>query len=153
MVTDHQIAEDLLQETFFSVWKSAHTYSSQMGTVRRWLTSIVRNRTISYLRSTRAHGANYAMAGLEELELNERMAQPDVWDEAWRSIQGARVREALLRISPEQRQVIELAYFQGWTHSEIARICQLPLGTVKARMRLGLLRLKSILEQMHVDEP
>jgi RNA polymerase sigma factor (sigma-70 family) len=88
----------------------------------------------------------------EEVELDERCAFPDVWDEAWRSVQGAQVRAALMKIPPEQRMVIELAYLQGWTHSEIAAGCQLPLGTVKARMRLGLLRLRRALEQMGVEE-
>jgi len=79
------------------------------------------------------------------------MAVPDVWDEAWLAIQGAQARTALLQLSKEQRNVIELAYFRGWTHSEIAEGCNIPLGTVKARMRLGLLRLRTILQQMGVE--
>ncbi|MBA2285337.1 MAG: sigma-70 family RNA polymerase sigma factor [Ktedonobacteraceae bacterium] len=151
MVADHQLAEDLLQESFFSVWRSAGTYSAQAGSVRRWLISIIRNRTISHLRSTRARSALKATT-LDELEYDEASASPDVWDEAWRSVQGAQVREALLRLTSEQRTVIELAYFQGWTQSEIADGYHIPLGTVKARMRLGLLHLKRILEQMGVHE-
>ncbi len=69
-----------------------------------------------------------------------------------RSVQGAQLRAALVNIPSEQRMVIELAYFQGWTHSEIAEGCEIPLGTVKARMRLGLSRLKGLLAQMGVDE-
>ena len=79
------------------------------------------------------------------------MAVPDVWDEAWLAIQGAQVRSALMQLSSEQRNVIELAYFKGWTHSEIAEGCQIPLGTVKARMRLGLIRLRRILQEMGVE--
>jgi len=67
-------------------------------------------------------------------------------------VQGAQLRAALVNIPSEQRMVIELAYFQGWTHSEIAEGCEIPLGTVKARMRLGLSRLKGMLAQMGVDE-
>ena len=89
---------------------------------------------------------------MEDLEQDEHMAFPDVWDEAWRSVQSSQVRAALLKLSPEQRQVIELAYFQGWTHSEIAEGYHIPLGTVKARMRLGLIHLKRTLEQMGVHE-
>ncbi len=81
------------------------------------------------------------------------MMQPDVWEEAWRSMQGAQVRQALMQLPTEQRMVIELAYFQGWTQTEIASGCQIPLGTVKARMRLGLVRMKNILGQMGVREP
>ena len=62
------------------------------------------------------------------------------------------IRAALMKIPPEQRLVIELAYFQGWTHSEIAEGTQIPLGTVKARMRLGLLHLKQVLIEMGIDE-
>jgi RNA polymerase sigma-70 factor (ECF subfamily) len=65
--------------------------------------------------------------------------------------QQSQVREALMSLPKEQRMVIELAYFQGWTHSEIAEGCQLPLGMVKARMRLGLLRLKRMLEQKGIN--
>jgi RNA polymerase sigma factor (sigma-70 family) len=88
----------------------------------------------------------------EEVGLDEHTDVPDVWEEAWRSVQNAQVRAALMHIPTEQRMVIELAYFQGWTHTEIADGCQLPLGTVKARMRLSLLHLKRSLEQMGVHE-
>ena len=96
--------------------------------------------------------ASLKEARWEEVELDERTAFPDVWDKAWRSVQSSQVRAALMNIPTEQRLVIELAYFQGWTHTEIAAGCQIPLGTVKARMRLSLLHLKRILEQMGVYE-
>jgi RNA polymerase sigma factor (sigma-70 family) len=151
MVTDHQVAEDLIQEAFLAVWKRATSYSPQAGAVRSWLISIAHHRAIDYLRAVRRR-ANMKEATWEEAELDERSASPDVWDEAWRSVQSAQVRSALMSIPPEQRMVIELAYFQGWTHSEIAGGCQIPLGTVKARMRLGILHLKRTLEHMGVDE-
>ena len=151
MVADHQIAEDILQETFLAVWRRATSYSPQSGAVRSWLVSIVHHRTIDYLRTVRRR-STMKQATWEEVELDERTAFPDVWDEAWRSVQSAQVRAALKNIPTEQRMVIELAYFSGWTHSEIAEGCQMPLGTVKARMRLGLSHLKRILEQMGIDE-
>ena len=150
-VADHQVAEDLLQDAFLSVWRRATSYSSQSGAVRSWLVSIVHHRTIDYLRSVRRRSI-LKEATWEEVEQDERTAFPDVWDEAWRSVQSAQVRAALMNIPIEQRMVIELAYFQGWTHSEIAEGCKIPLGTVKARMRLGLIHLKRILQQMGVDE-
>ena len=150
-VADHQVAEDLLQDAFLSVWRRATSYSPQSGAVRSWLVSIVHHRTIDYLRAVRRRSI-LKEATWEEVEQDERTAFPDVWDEAWRSVQSAQVRAALMNIPTEQRMVIELAYFQGWTHSEIAKGCEIPLGTVKARMRLGLIRLKGILEQMGVDE-
>jgi RNA polymerase sigma factor (sigma-70 family) len=150
MVSDHQIAEDLLQESFLSVWRNAASYSRQMGEVRSWLVSIIHHRTIDYLRAMRRR-AGLNQATLDDVERDESVATPDVWDEAWMSIQGAQVRDALTRLSEEQRKVIEMGYFQGWTHSEIAEGLQLPLGTVKARMRLGLMHMKRILQQMGVD--
>jgi RNA polymerase sigma factor (sigma-70 family) len=151
MVADHQIAEDLIQESFLSVWRRASSYSPQSGLVRSWLISIVHHRTIDYLRAVRRR-SNLKETTWEEADLDEKAAFPDVWDEAWRSVQSAQVRSAMMKIPTEQRMVIELAYFQGWTHSEIAEGCQIPLGTVKARMRLGLLHLKRNLQQMGVTE-
>ena len=151
MVSDHQVAEDLIQDAFLSVWRRAISYSPQSGAVRSWLISIVHHRTIDYLRSVRRRSV-LKETTWEEVEVDERAAFPDVWEEAWRSVQSAQVRAALMNIPTEQRMAIELAYFQGWTHSEIAAGCQIPLGTVKARLRLGLVHLKRALEKMGVNE-
>src|SRR5229473_2290359 len=151
MVADYQVAEDLLQDAFLSIWRRATSYSPQSGAVRSWLISILHHRTIDYLRAVRRR-STMKQATWEEVEQDERTAFPDVWDEAWRSVQSAQVRAALMHIPTDQRMVIELAYFQGWTHSEIAEGCQIPLGTVKARMRLGLKHLKRKLEQMGINE-
>jgi RNA polymerase sigma factor (sigma-70 family) len=151
MVKDHQVAEDLLQEAFLAIWQSAGSYSSRMGTVQSWLIAIMRHRTIDYLRRLRTH-AELRGVPLEEAASNEDMTVPDAWDAVWRSVQGTQLRQALRMLSSEQRLIIELAYFQGWTHTEIARAYQLPLGTVKARMRLGLMRLRSILERLGATE-
>jgi len=151
MVADHQVTEDLLQDSFLSVWRRASSYSPQSGAARSWLVSIVHHRTIDYLRGVRRRSV-MKETPWEETELDEHVSFPDVWDDAWRSVQSSQVRTALMRLSPEQRMVIELAYFQGWTHTEIAEGCQIPLGTVKARMRLGLSHLKRFLEQMGIDE-
>lgn len=151
MVADHQIAEDLAQEAFLAVWRRATSYSPQSGAARSWLLSILHHRAIDHLRKVRRR-SSMPEAPLEEIELDESTATPDVWDDAWRSLQSTQVRTALMQIPTEQRLVIELAYFQGWTHTEIAEGIQIPLGTVKARMRLGLLHLKRALEQMGIDE-
>ena len=151
MVADHQVAEDLLQDAFLAVWRRATSYSPQTGAVRNWLISILHHRTIDYLRRSRRH-STFQEAPLEEIELDGSIASPDVWDEAWQSVKSSQVRAALMKIPTEQRLVIELAYFQGWTHTEIAEGTQIPLGTVKARMRLGLIHLKQVLAQMGMDE-
>jgi len=151
MVADHQVAEDLLQDAFLAVWRRATSYSPQTGAARSWLISILHHRTIDYLRKVRRQ-STIQEASLEEIELHESIAYRDTWDEAWQSVKSSHVRAALMKIPTEQRLVIELAYFQGWTHTEIAEGTQIPLGTVKARMRLGLLHLKQILIEMGIDE-
>jgi RNA polymerase sigma factor (sigma-70 family) len=151
MVADHQIAEDLLQDAFVSVWRRSTSYSPQAGAARSWLISIIHHRAIDHLRRVRRR-SSIQEAPLEELEFDETTAVADVWDEAWRSVQSSQVRAALMKIPTEQRMVIELAYFQGWTHTEIADGTQTPLGTVKARMRLGLNHLKRALLEAGIDE-
>ena len=151
MVADHQIAEDLIQEAFLSVWRRSTSFSPQAGAARSWLISILHHRAIDHLRRVRRR-SSMQEAPLEEIELDETTAVSDVWDEAWRSVQSTKVRAALMKIPTEQRMVIELAYFQGWTHSEIAEGTQTPLGTVKARMRLGLNHLKRALLEVGMDE-
>ena len=151
MVADHQIAEDLLQDAFLSVWRRSTSYSPQAGAARSWLISIIHHRAIDHLRRVRRR-SSMQEAPLEELEFDERTAVADAWDEAWRSVQSSQVRAALMKIPTEQRMVIELAYFQGWTHTEIAEGTQTPLGTVKARMRLGLNHLKRALLKEGIDE-
>jgi RNA polymerase sigma factor (sigma-70 family) len=151
VVADLRVAEDLLQEVFLAVWQHAPSYDSQSGSVSGWLTSIMRHRAIDHLRRTHRHNSSNEVPW-EIGEQDQRMASPDVWDEAWRSVQASLVRECLMRLLPEQREVIELAYFEGRTQSEIARTCQIPLGTVKARMRLALRHLKRELEKRGMSD-
>jgi RNA polymerase sigma factor (sigma-70 family) len=151
MVTDQQIAEDLVQEALVAVWRHAASYSPQSGAARSWLIAILHHRTIDYLRSGR-HRAVMREVPLEVIDLNAKAAFPDVWDAVWQSLRSEQVRAALMKLSPKQRMVIELAYFQGWTHTEIAQALQIPLGTVKARVRLGLIHLRQLLTQMGLNE-
>lgn len=151
MVDDHQVAEEVVQDAFFAVWQHATSYSPQVGSVRVWLISLLRHRSIDYLRGVRRRSC-WKEIPWEAVEGEEDVALPDVWEETWDSLLRVQVREALLHLPSEQRLVITLAYFRGWTHTEIAQRYQLPLGTVKARMRLGLLHLKQELEQGGIDE-
>ena len=134
-----------------NLWQHGASYAPQLGPVWRWLIAILYHRTIDYLRSVRRRSI-LKEATWEEVEQDERTAFPDVWDEAWQSVISSHVRTALMKIPIEQRLVIELAYFQGRTHAEIAEGMQIPLGTVKARIRLGLTHLKRVLIQMGMDE-
>ncbi|HEY6408323.1 MAG TPA: sigma-70 family RNA polymerase sigma factor, partial [Ktedonobacteraceae bacterium] len=148
---DHMAAEELVQDTFFAIWQSASTYSPQAGPVRGWLFSIIYYRTIDYLRSARRR-STLLQVPWQEVEAYERFALSDVWEQAWTSVQNAELHTCLMQLPTEQRTVIELAFFAGWTQGEIAQRCKMPLGTVKARMRLGVLHLRRALEQRGVSE-
>jgi RNA polymerase sigma factor (sigma-70 family) len=151
VVSDHQVAEDLLQDTLLRVWRHAGTYSPQAGSVRGWLFAILRNHAIDYLRRQRQRRMPREVP-LGEVECDVRLALADTWEEVWRREEQAQLRGALARLSEKQRVVIELGYFQGYTHIEIAAICGLPLGTVKSSMRLGLQALKRELMKSGAQE-
>ena len=138
MMGERQAAEDLVQEAFLKVWRAAGSYQAQRGSVRTWLLSIVHNRGIDYLRSSASRRRIQDRA-----EATAPTSQPsEVFAETWRNSQREQVREALRGLPPEQLKVLELAYFSGYTHKEIAELLDLPLGTVKARMRLGLKKIR-----------
>lgn len=142
MMKERHASEDLTQDTFVTVWQSAGGYRADRGSVRTWILSIVQNRGIDWLRSraSRRRMQDRVEASVERLQPSEAFA------DAWRNVQSERVREALATLPHEQREVIALAYFSGHTHKEIAGLLDLPLGTVKGRMRLGLKKLREHLE-------
>lgn len=151
IVSDHQLAEDLIQETFVRVWRHAASYAPQAGSVRGWLFAILRNFAIDYLRKQRQRSTPREVP-LGEIECDGRLALEDTWEEVWRREERAQLCRAMMRLSEKQRMVIELGYFQGYTHMEIAARCGLPLGTVKSSMRLGLLALKRELVKRGAQE-
>lgn len=141
MVGNQGDAEDVLQESFLNVWRSAATFRPERSSGRAWLLSIVHHRAIDKLRGRQSRPQSVA--------LEEGMSTPDnidVWREVANNLTGQSVRRALDTLPPEQRETIELAYFKGYTHSEIAERLDLPLGTVKGRMRIGLHKLRSLLQ-------
>ena len=111
----------------------------------------MRHRTIDNLRAV-CRRSRLQVVRWEEAEYDERVVLTDAWEEANISILSIQVRAALLTLAMQDCRLIELVYFQGWTHSEIAQEYSIPLGTVKARMRLGLLHLKQALAHMGVTE-
>ena len=146
MTADHMVAEELVQDTFLAVWQSATSYAPQAGPVRGWLFSIIYHHTINYLRSVRRSSALQRVPW-QEVEEYERFALANVWEQAWSTVQIAQLHACLNQLSAEQRTVIELAYFEGLTHAEIAQRCQIPIGTVKARIRLGVRHIRRALEK------
>jgi RNA polymerase sigma-70 factor (ECF subfamily) len=132
-------AEDVSQEAFLSLWRSGARYDRARGSVRTWVLGIVHNRAIDALRRSMVHDRRRASdEGIEErLESGERT---DV--EAARRDEAREVRSALATLPREQSRVIELAYFGGFSQSEIAAMLDTPIGTVKGRMRLGLQKMR-----------
>jgi RNA polymerase sigma-70 factor (ECF subfamily) len=132
-------AEDIAQEAFLSIWRSSLRYRSDRGSVRTWVLGIVHHRAIDALRRNLVHERRRADAeGLEE-----RQEAPELTDvEVARRDEARQVRSAIDSLPAEQSRVIELSYFGGFTHSQIAEMLETPIGTVKGRMRLGLSKLR-----------
>jgi RNA polymerase sigma-70 factor (ECF subfamily) len=144
------LAEDVAQDAFLSIWRSGARYERARGSVRTWVLGIVHHRAIDALRRSFVHDRRRASdEGIEErLEADVRIDA-----EVARRQEADAVRAALQTLPGEQVQVIELAYFGGFTHTEIAEMLQMPVGTVKGRMRLGLEKLRNALRQGEVSRP
>lgn len=136
------MAEEAVQDAFLQVWNRATSFDTNRGTnVRGWLMTIVHNRSID-LRRRDIDRAPQSVP-LEDME--QRLSSPDAWREVSINITAETMRSAMSTLPEEQRRTIELAYFEGLSHGEIADREQAPLGTVKGRMRLGIRRLRETL--------
>jgi RNA polymerase sigma-70 factor (ECF subfamily) len=145
IVGDSAVAEDVTQEAFLSVWRSGARFDAARGSVRSWTLGIVRNRSIDALR--RLSGSAPKLNLDDEAALEAEPA-PELTDsEAIRRETARNLRGALRELPEEQSEVIGLAYFGGFTHSEIAEMLGMPLGTVKGRMRLGLVKIRTTLAE------
>jgi RNA polymerase sigma-70 factor, ECF subfamily len=148
---DEQDAEDLAQEAFLKVWRSADSYRAERGSVRTWMLSVVRNQGIDRLRSQASNRRTQEKAVAEAPK-----SQPsEAFAETWRKYRRDRVREALEDLPRTQHKILALAHFSDRTNAEIAERLCLPLGTVKGRIRLGLKKLRKHpeLREMAVREP
>jgi RNA polymerase sigma-70 factor (ECF subfamily) len=132
-------AEDVTQDAFLSLWRGGGRYDRARGSVRSWVLSVVHNRAIDAFRREQVKQARDVA---DELLAARIPAEERTETEAERREDAYRVRRALGELPGDQRQVIELAYFGGFTHAEIAEMLGLPPGTVKGRMRLGLSKLR-----------
>jgi RNA polymerase sigma-70 factor (ECF subfamily) len=131
IVRERREAEDLLHDVFLEAWRAAKDFDPKRGRVRTWLAIRMRSRCLDHQKSARL-SRNAGDAGLEVVVDDRAVASPD----------HGRVREALAALGDDQREVVELAYFQGLSCSEIAGRIQKPIGTVKSRLAAGLSRLR-----------
>jgi RNA polymerase sigma-70 factor, ECF subfamily len=149
MMGERQAAEDLAQDAFLKVWRSASSYRAERGSVRTWILSIVHNRGIDQIRSQASRRRTQ-----DKIEASTPRSQPsEAFAQTWRNSQRDQIREALDTLPPEQLKILELAYFSGYTHVEISELLRLPLGTVKGRMRLGLKKIRTSFESRDAAVP
>lgn len=150
LLNDRTVAEEITQEVFVNLWLRAGTYHADKGKFSTWLLSIAHNRAVDHLRRMRREGKSVPLEGPEV----ER-ATLDPMDPAQESALLADrqvVRRSVDQLPPQQREVLVLAYYHGLTQVEIANQLGAPLGTIKTRMRLGLLKLRDILRNLNREE-
>ena len=141
ILNDRAAAEDVVQEAFLGLWRNARKFDARRGNVRSWLLSIVHNRAIDRLRGTTR------LRKETQIETVERLVEvPDAWETVSMHLEQKQIREGFAQLPEAQRQTLELAYFGGFTHLEIAGQMGVPLGTVKGRMRMGLEKMRSFLQ-------
>src|SRR3954453_192479 len=145
-----QAAEDVVQEAFLSAWRSAESYDAARGSLRTWLLGIVHHRAVDALRRSGQDVRRRVDSPVEEMEVE---ADVRVDDEVIERDRAGVVRAALTELPDDQVKVIELAYFGGFPHTEIADMLGVPIGTVKGRMRLGLSKLRTRFEPLEGIAP
>ncbi len=143
------VAEDVVQEAFLSVWRRASSFQAGRGSARAWLMSIVHNAAIDRRRGR--YRREQTDVQLDDVAYRLETDTDDMFAVVAEGIAAEQVRAALDELPPEQRQAIEMAYFSGLTHQEIAERTGTPLGTVKSRMRLGLKKLRTLLGEVLAD--
>ena len=141
ILNDRAEAEDVLQETFLQVWRRANDFDETRGRPFTWLVTIARSRALDRLRS---HGSRERIAAEAAVEARDVIG--DATKETLRSEEAVVVRRALIELPEEQRRALLLAYFEGLTQTEIATRLGIPLGTVKTRIRSGMIRLRELLK-------
>jgi len=138
LLGDPTSAEDVVQDAFLAVWRHAERYGPTLGSVRGWLLAIVRYRALDQ-RRRRALRQECQVALEECLMLRD---PADTWEQTCQSLEGQQVRAVVQGLPPDQQRIVVLAYFSGLSHTEIARVVHVPLGTVKGRLRLGLHKMR-----------
>jgi RNA polymerase sigma-70 factor, ECF subfamily len=146
IVKDAMLAEEVVQELFMRIWNSAERYDAGQGLLSSWMFTVTRNLAIDALRRRQTRTSQQVT---EAEQLNrEPDPEPDTGAIATANIVGEQVRSAIKTLSDDQQEVMELIYFNGYTQQEVSEKCDIPLGTVKSRVRLAMKALKTQLEDI-----
>ncbi|MGD9713099.1 MAG: RNA polymerase sigma factor [Thermomicrobiales bacterium] len=145
IVGDPLVAEEILQEVFFRAWQQGGSFQASRGSLVTWLLSITHNMSIDEIRKRNRRPQRADSSEPEQLLAGVSDESVNVEDEVWLGSLRESILEALSQLPAAQREPIEMAYFQGLTQREIAESLGEPLGTIKTRMRLGMLKLREFL--------
>ncbi len=140
IVKAEDVAEEVLQDTFIRIWDKIHSYDQDKGRLFTWMLNIARNLSIDKLRSKEFSRKNKT----DQLENNVSLINSDAYVE--QNIQDTGLRDLLRSLSPEQQMIVNLIYFEGYTHTEVSEEFDIPLGTVKTRLRSALIRLRKYIK-------
>ena len=142
ILNDAAEAQDIVHDAFVALWEKAATFETSRGTAFSWALTLTRNRAIDRLRSRRRRAELLDSSAPSDLGLDENSSGPSADDSASASDQAVAVRAAVATLPADQQRALELAFFGGLTQEEIAARLRTPLGTIKARIRRGLLKLR-----------
>jgi RNA polymerase sigma factor (sigma-70 family) len=147
MLRNETLAEDAVQEAFLTVWRNASRFVPERAKASTWLLTIVHRRAVDLVRREERRRTEPFIPGMEAPSQEGTAA-----DQAWLRLQRERVQDALRRLPDEQREALELAYYGGFTQSELAERLGQPLGTIKSRMFAGLARLRELLGDVRIED-
>ena len=146
MLRQEALAEEATQEVFLNIWLKASSFNSERGQPRSWIMSVAHHKIVDVIRSRRRTSSMTGPGGYETLDLLPS-GQASTEEQVERNLERERIRKALAVLPETQREVVVLAYFEGYSQSEMAKKLDQPLGTIKTRVRLAMQKLRSTLEQ------
>lgn len=150
VVGNEQTAEEITLDVFTRVWQKAHTYRTDLAQVQTWLARMTRNRAIDMLRREQVRPMRHSIPW-GSLTVEPKTRQEDPETAVYQTLKQQRIRAALILLPDAQREVLLLAFFRGYSHSQIADVLQQPLGTVKGRIRAAMQKLRRLLEDEELE--
>jgi RNA polymerase sigma-70 factor (ECF subfamily) len=138
LLRDHAQSEEVTQEIFLEIWQTATRYDSSKGGAIAWMLTMTHRRAVDRVRASQASRDRDARIGIRDLAVD----YDSVVESVEVHIESERVKEAMMRLTELQRQAVQLAYFGGYSHSEVSAMLSVPIGTVKTRLRDGMIRLR-----------